>query len=76
MALTNPGITMAVHALFANIKPALDLIEALGPTDFSAEEPGVDVKPGTTVKYPLSVVSAALRAIRSAPASSSSSSLP
>lgn len=60
MALTNPGITMAVHALFANIKPALDLIEALGPTDFSAEEPGVDVKPGTTVKYPLSVVSAAL----------------
>ena len=60
MALTNPGITMAVHALFANIKPALDLIDALGPTDFSAAEPGLDVKPGTTVKYPLSTVSAAL----------------
>lgn len=60
MALTNPGITMAVHALFANIKPALDLIKALGPTDFSAGEPGLDVKPNTTIKYPLSTVAAAL----------------
>lgn len=59
MALTNPGITMAVHALFANIKPALDLIKALGPTDFSEGEPGMEIKPNTTVKYPLSTVSAA-----------------
>lgn len=59
MALTNPGITMALHALFGNIKPALDLIKALGPTDFSEGEPGLEVKPNTTMKYPLSVVSAA-----------------
>lgn len=60
MALTNPGIVMALHALFGNIKPALDLISALGPTDFSAGEPGVDVKPKTTIKFPLATVAAAL----------------
>lgn len=60
MALSNPGIVMALHALFGNIKPALDLMSALGPTDFSAGEPGVDIKPNTTIKFPLSVVSAAL----------------
>ena len=59
MALTSPGITLATEALFGNVKPALDLIEKLGPTDFSAEAPGIDVKPGATLKFPWSTVSAA-----------------
>lgn len=59
MALTSPALTLSVEALFGNIKPALDIIQLLGPTDFSAEAPGVDIKPGTTIKVPLSTVSAA-----------------
>ena len=59
MALTSPALTLSVEALFGNIKPALDIIQLLGPTDFSAEAPGVDIKPGTTIKIPLSTVSAA-----------------
>ena len=60
MALNSPALTLSIEALFGNIKPALDIIEALGPTDFSAEAPGVDIKPGSTVKIPLSTVGAAL----------------
>ena len=60
MALTSPGLTLAIAALFGHIKPALDLIDALGPTDFSAEAPGIEIKPGATTKVPLSTVSAAL----------------
>ena len=60
MALTSPGLTLAIDALFGNIKPQLDLIRRLGATDFAAENPGVDIKPGTTMKVPLSTVSAAL----------------
>ena len=59
MALSSPGLTLSIEALFGHIRPALDIIDALGPTDFSSEAPGVDVKPGTTVKVPLSTVSAA-----------------
>lgn len=60
MAITSPALTLAIDALFGHIKPALDLIDALGPTDFSAEAPGIDIKPGSTTKVPLSTVSAAL----------------
>lgn len=59
MALTSPGLTLSIEALFGHIRPALDIIDALGPTDFSAEAPGLDVKPGATIKVPLSTVSAA-----------------
>lgn len=59
MALTSPALTLAVEAMFGNIKPALDIIDALGPTDFSDGAPGVDVKPGATIKVPLSTVGAA-----------------
>ena len=59
MALNSPALTLSVEALFGNIKPALDIIQLLGPTDFSAEAPGVDIKPGTTIKVPLSTVAAA-----------------
>lgn len=59
MALTSPALTLSVEALFGNIKPALDLIDLLGPTDFSAEAPGMEIKPGATLKVPLSTVSAA-----------------
>ena len=61
MALTSPGLTLAIDALFGNIKPQLDLIRRLGATDFAAENPGVDIKPGTTMKMPLSTVSEALQ---------------
>ena len=60
MAIQSPALTLAIDALFGNIKPALDIIKKLGPTDFSDEAPGVDIKPGTTMKVPLSTVSAAL----------------
>ncbi len=60
MALTSPALTLSIETLFGHIRPALDLIDALGPTDFSADAPGVEVKPGTTTKVPLSTVSAAL----------------
>ncbi len=59
MALTSPGLTLAIDALFGHIKPQLDLICRLGATDFSKDAPGVDVKPGTTMKVPLSSVAAA-----------------
>lgn len=60
MAIQSPALTLAIDALFGNIKPALDIIKKLGPTDFSTEAPGIDIKPGTTTKVPLSTVSAAL----------------
>lgn len=60
MALTSPGLTLAIDALFGAIKPQLDLIRRIGATDFAAENPGVDIKPGTTMKMPLSTISAAL----------------
>lgn len=59
MALTSPALTLAVPALFGNIKPALDLLKRLGPTDFSANSPEYAVKPGATVKVPVSSIAAA-----------------
>ena len=60
MALTSPALTLSIETLFGHIKPALDLIDALGPTDFSSDAPGIEIKPGATTKVPLSTVSAAL----------------
>lgn len=59
MALTSPSLTLAVEALFGNIKPTLDAVRKLGFTDFSKEKPGVQIKPGATIKVPVSSVSAA-----------------
>ena len=70
MALQSPGLTLAIEPLFGHIRPALDLIDALGPTDFSAGAPGIDIKPGTTVKMPLSTVAAATAFVDTATAAS------
>jgi hypothetical protein len=45
--------------MFGNIKPALDLLKRLGPTDFSAGAPEYVVKPGATIKIPVSSIAAA-----------------
>ena len=52
MALTSPALTLSIETLFGHIKPALDLIDALGPTDFSSDAPGIEIKPGATTKVP------------------------
>lgn len=59
MALTSPALTLAIEAMFANIKPTLDAVKKLGVTDFSTENPSVDIKPGSTIKVPVSSVKAA-----------------
>lgn len=59
MSMTSPALSLAIEAMFANIKPTLTAIKKLGITDFSAEKPGFDVKPGATIKVPVSSVSAA-----------------
>ena len=59
MALTSPAVTLAVEAMFGNIKPTLNALKKLGITDFSAEKPGVDIKPGATIKVPVSSITAA-----------------
>lgn len=61
MALTSPALTLGVHALFGNVTPALDIIKKLGVTDFSDGADGIiEVKPGATIKVPVSSVSKAL----------------
>ena len=59
MALTSPALTLATEAMFGNIKPALDLLKRLGPSDFSANAPEYVVKPGATIKVPVSSIAAA-----------------
>ena len=59
MALTSPAVTLAVEAMFGNIKPTLNALKKLGITDFSAEKPGFDIKPGATIKVPVSSIAAA-----------------
>ena len=59
MSLESPACVLAIEAMFANIKPGLDGITKLGTTDFSKDAPGVQVKPGATIKVPISSVSAA-----------------
>ena len=57
MALTSPALTLAVEAMFGNIKPTLNALKKLGVTDFSALQPAVEIKPGMTIKVPVSSVS-------------------
>ena len=59
MALTSPAVTLAVEAMFGNIKPTLNALKKLGFTDFSNDAPGVDIKPGATIKVPVSSITAA-----------------
>lgn len=59
MPITSPGLVLAVEALFGHIRPVLVNLSKLGATDFSSEKPGVDIKPGATIKVPVSSVAAA-----------------
>lgn len=59
MALTSPALTVAVPALFGAVRPTLDTLRRIGATDFSADAPDYDIKPGATIKIPISSVSAA-----------------
>lgn len=59
MAITSPALTLAMDAMFGNIKPVLDAVKKLGATDFSADAPGFQVKPGATIKVPVSSIEAA-----------------
>lgn len=59
MALTSPSLTLAEVALWGNIKPTLDLLKKLGGTDFTKDAPTLTVKPGTTMKIPVSSITAA-----------------
>lgn len=59
MALTSPALTVAVPALFGAIRPTLDTLRRIGATDFSADAPEYTIKPGATVKIPISSITAA-----------------
>lgn len=60
MALTSPGLTLAIPALFGMIKPQVDALRKLGAVDFAASADGImPVKPGATIKVPISSVTAA-----------------
>ena len=59
MALTSPGLVLAVEALFGHIRGTVINLAKLGATDFSDAAPGVDIKPGATLKVPVSSVAAA-----------------
>lgn len=59
MALASPGLVLAVEALFGYIRPAIANLAKLGATDFSDGAPGVEIKPGATIKVPVSSVAAA-----------------
>lgn len=59
MGLQSPGLVLAVEALFGHIRPAILNLAKLGATDFSDAAPGTEIKPGATIKVPVSSVSAA-----------------
>lgn len=59
MAITAPALVIATEALFGHIRPTILNLMKLGATDFSADAPGVDIKPGTTIKVPVSSVAGA-----------------
>lgn len=59
MAMTSPAVSLAIEAMWGNIKPTLAALKKLGQTDFSAEAPSVNIKPGQTIKIPISSVSKA-----------------
>jgi hypothetical protein len=57
--MTSPALSLAIEAMFGNIKPTLTAIKKLGVTDFSAEKPSFNIKAGATIKVPVSSISAA-----------------
>ena len=59
MAITLSGIALSIEEMFANIRPATDKLMKLGSVDFSDAAPAYDIKPGATVKVPLSTIAAA-----------------
>ena len=59
MAITSPALTLAMDAMFGNIKPVIDAVKKLGATDFSPDAPSFQVKPGATIKVPVSSIEAA-----------------
>ena len=59
MAMTLTGIALSIEEMFANIRPATDTLQKLGSVDFSSAAPGIDIKPGATIKVPLSTIAAA-----------------
>lgn len=59
MPITSPALSLAVESLFGAIKPTVDVLRKIGPTDFSADAPNVDIKPGATIKVPVSSIAAA-----------------
>lgn len=61
MAITAPGLVLAIPALFGMIKPQLDTLRKLGAVDFAASADGImPITPGATFKVPVSSVAAAL----------------
>lgn len=59
MAITSPSLVMSIETLFGAVKPATDTLQKLGAIDFTKDAPGIDIKPGSTIKVPLSTVTAA-----------------
>ena len=57
--VTNPGLNLAIPAFFGHMKPMLADLRRLGATDFSAQAPGTELKPGATMTIPLASVTAA-----------------
>lgn len=61
MAITAPGLVLAIPALFGFIRPKTDTLMKLGATDFAASAAGImDIKPGATLKVPIASVTGAL----------------
>lgn len=58
--MNSPALSLAIPALFGAIKPTLTAVKKLGFTDFSAAAPTIDIKPGATIKVPVSSISAAV----------------
>ena len=59
MPIVSPALSLAVEALFGAVKPRVDVLRTLGITDFSDGVPSVEVKPGATIKIPVSSITAA-----------------
>ncbi len=59
MAIENPGLVQAIEAMFGLIRPRVIDLRRLGATDFSAENPSLDIKPGATMKVLVNSVAGA-----------------
>lgn len=59
MPITSPALSLSIEALFGAVKPTVDVLQKIGATDFSAEAPSYDIKPGATIKVPVSSIAAA-----------------